>query len=461
VTRPLHRIGLRARLTLAFAVGMAVVLAAAAAFVYLQLRHDLFAAVDMGLRSRAQVIVAQAARPRSSLRSTQRPLIDADEAFAQVLAGDGRVIETTRAVAAKPLVVPSVLARAIRPTFVDRRPPGLDPSRLLIVPARFAGRRRAFVVVGATLSNTDEELGHLADVLALAFPAALVASSLVGWLLAGAALRPVERMRSRAAAITASDPGGRLPVPASDDTLARLATTLNATFDRLQVALERERRFVDDASHELRTPLTVLKAEVDSALAAPRSHADLERALGAASEEVEHLVRIAEGLLVLARSGEGRVPVRPEDTDLHGLLDASRRAFAGRAAAAGVRLEVADPAAVVHVDPTRTRQALDNLVDNAIHHTPAGRAVEMAASVAGTWVTIAVRDGGPGFDADVLEQGFAPFTRAARPGYDGSGLGLAIVSAIARAHGGAATAENLPGGGAQVTIRLAAAEAAV
>jgi two-component system, OmpR family, sensor kinase len=439
---------------------MAVVLAAAAGFVYLQLRHDLFAAVDMGLRSRAQVIVAQAARPRSSLRSTQRPLIDADEAFAQVLRRDGRVVETTRAVAGKALVAPRLLAGVTRPTFVDRRPPGLDPSRLLIVPARL-GRHPAFVVVGATLSNTDEELGHLADVLAVAFPAALVASSLVGWLLAAAALRPVERMRQRAAAITASDPGGRLPVPATDDTLARLATTLNATFDRLQVALERERRFVDDASHELRTPLTVLKAEVDSALEVPRTHADLERALQAASAEVEHLVRIAEGLLVLARSGEGRVPVRPEDTDLYELLDASRRAFAGRAAAAGVRLDVAAPAAVVHVDPTRTRQALDNLVDNAIHHTPAGGAVEMAAYVAGTWVTIAVRDAGPGFDADVLEQGFAPFTRAARPGYDGSGLGLAIVSAIARAHGGAATAENLAGGGAQVTIRLAAAEAGV
>ena len=172
-------------------------------------------------------------------------------------------------------------------------------------------------------------------------------------------------------------------------------------------------------------------------------------------------MRIAEGLLVLARSRDGNVPVRPEDTPLHGLLDASRRAFASRAAAAGVRVEVNAPAGVVRVDPTRIRQALDNLVDNAIHHTPPGATVEIDAAVAGDTVTIAVRDAGPGFDGQVLERGFRPFTRSASPGYDGSGLGLAIVSAIARAHGGGATAENLAGGGARVTIVLGAAGPAV
>lgn len=434
---------------------MAGVLAAVGALVYLQLRHDLFAAVDMGLRSRAQVIVAQARRPHSSLRSTHPPLIDADEAFAQVLGKDGRVIETTAAVARAPLVGPAVLARVDRSAFVDRRPPRLDPARLLVVPASFHGRR-AFVVVGATLSNTDEALGRVVDTLAVAFPAALAACSLVGWLLAGAALRPVERMRREAAAITASDPGGRLPVPETDDTLARLATTLNATFDRLQVALERERRFVDDAGHELRTPLTVLKAEVDSALSAPRSRADLERALRGASDEVEHLVRITEGLLVLARSGDGRVPVLAEDTPLRELLDTSRRTFTARAASAGVRIDVNAPAAVVRIDPTRIRQAVDNLIDNAIHHTPRGGTIHVDAAVASAAVTIAVRDAGPGFDLHMLERGFQPFTRSPSPGYDGSGLGLAIVSAIARSHGGAARAENLPGGGARVTIVLAA-----
>jgi signal transduction histidine kinase len=164
---------------------------------------------------------------------------------------------------------------------------------------------------------------------------------------------------------------------------------------------------------------------------------------------------------VLARSGDGRVPVHPQSTPLDELLHTSRRAFAARAAAVGVGIEVNAPAVVVRVDPTRIRQALDNLLENAIHHTPGGGTIHIDASVAATVVTIAVRDAGPGFDPDVLERGFQPFTRSRSPGYEGSGLGLAIVSAIARAHGGAATAENLAGGGARVTIVLTAAGPAV
>ena len=433
---------------------MAIVLAGVAAFVYVELRRDLYAGVDMDLRSRAQVIVANATRASPSLGGVRRrALVDADEAFAQVIAPDGRVIESTPAVAGAPLVRPGLLAGVRGPTFVDRRPPGLDPARLLVVPARAGGTRRAFVVVGGTLSNAQEALGSVVDLFAVAFPVALGASSLVGWLLAGAALRPVERMRREAEAITASDPSRRLPVPATGDTLARLAVTLNATFDRLQTALERERRFVDDASHELRTPLTVLRAEVDSALSAPRGRDDLEQALRVASDEVEHLVRITEGMLVLARTGDGRLPILRSDTRLADLLAASRQAFAARARAAGLHLEVESPDAVARLDATRVRQAIDNLLDNALHHTPAGGRVRVSAACSGDTVTLVVEDTGPGFDEHVLARAFRPFTRPPAAAYDGSGLGLAIVRAIAAAHGGTATAENLAAG-ARVTLKL-------
>ena len=232
---------LRVRLTLAFAAGMAVVLTGVAVFVYLNLRTDLRASVDSGLQSRAQVIAANAAHADPSLGGRRR-LIDADEAFAQVLTPSGRIVETTPAVAGAALVPAGDLASLGRPTFVDDRPAGLDPSRLLIVPVTAAGHR-VFVVVGATLSDSQEALDQALTRFAVAFPVALLLSSLIGWLLAGAALRPVERMRREAEAISASDPTRRLPVPRTDDTLARLADTLNVTFDRLQAALERERRF--------------------------------------------------------------------------------------------------------------------------------------------------------------------------------------------------------------------------
>jgi signal transduction histidine kinase len=442
---------LRVRLTLAFAAGMAVVLAGVAVFVYLSLRTDLRASVDSGLQSRAQVIAANAAHADPALGGRRR-LIDADEAFAQVLSPSGRIVETTPAVATAALVPAAVLASLRGPTFVDDRPPGLDQSRLLIVPVNAAGHRE-FVVVGATLSDSQEALDEALMRFAVAFPVALLLSSLIGWLLAGAALRPVERMRREAEAISASDPTRRLPVPETDDTLARLAVTLNLTFDRLQAALERERRFVDDASHELRTPLTILKAEVDSALTDGHSFDDLRLALRGASGEVNHLVRIAEDLLVLARAERGRIPTHRTSVSLQELVDASRRAFAATAEAGGVTLAVEAPDATVEVDGTRVRQALDNLLDNALRHTLPGGEVRVTATATPDAVTIQVDDTGPGFDPDELAVAFQPFKRGDES-RDGSGLGLAIVRAIAEAHSGTVTAENRTGGGARMTLVL-------
>ena len=440
---------LRVRLTLAFAAGMAVVLTGVAVFVYLNLRTDLRASVDSGLQSRAQVIAANAAHADPSLGGRRR-LIDADEAFAQVLTPSGRIVETTPAVAGAALVPAGDLASLGRPTFVDDRPAGLDPSRLLIVPVTAAGHR-VFVVVGATLSDSQEALDQALTRFAVAFPVALLLSSLIGWLLAGAALRPVERMRREAEAISASDPTRRLPVPRTDDTLARLADTLNVTFDRLQAALERERRFVDDASHELRTPLTILKAEVDSALVDGRSVDDLRVALRGASGEVNHLVRIAEDLLVLARAERGRIPTHRTRVSLEALVNASVEAFATVAEAGGVTLAVEAPAATVEVDGTRVRQALDNLLDNGLRHTLPGGEVCVIATLAPEAITIQVDDTGPGFDPDELAVAFQPFKRGDES-REGSGLGLAIVRAIAEAHGGTVTAANRAGGGARMTL---------
>ena len=128
-------------------------------------------------------------------------------------------------------------------------------------------------------------------------------------------------MRREAAAISSSDPESRLTLPPADDEIQRLGITLNAMLDRVQGSVERERRFVDDASHELRTPLSILKAELELALARPRTSDELTAAIRSASAETDHLVRLAEDLLVLARSHDGRLPVRGETIDLRALLD--------------------------------------------------------------------------------------------------------------------------------------------
>jgi two-component system OmpR family sensor kinase len=442
------RMSLRARLTLAFAAGMTLVSLAVASFVYVQVRSDLRSEVDMGQRARAQALIAGGTIVRG-LPQTSGHLADNDESFAQVLGGDGRILAATRSVAREPLLSPAELHHD-RPWMTDRRPPGLETARLLEVPAAVRGAQ-VYLVVGATLSDTREALTRLLVLFAIALPVALLASSLIGWLLAGAALRPVRRMSAEAAVITDANPDRRLAVPTGDRGLAVLATTVNATFDRLQTAIRRERTFAANASHELRTPLTILKAEVDTALSAPRSPHELREALESAAWEIRHLIAIAEGLLVIARTVEGRMPVERVPTSLAALAGERAEAFSGMAREREVELVVRAGDEIAELDPTRVRQAIDNLLDNAVRHCVTNGRVTITATAAAGTVSITVQDSGPGFSDAALAAAFQPFNRTDNRS-SGAGLGLALARAIAEAHGGRADARNVPAGGAAVTL---------
>jgi two-component system OmpR family sensor kinase len=442
----MSRIPLRARLTLAFAAGMTIVSLGVGAFVYTQVRGDLRHQVDLGLRARAQALSAGGTR---SVAATSGRYADNDESVAQLLTPRGRLIDATRSVRGRPLLAPSQLRDG---TFVNTTPPGLDAMRMFVAATTHDGRP-AWLIVGATMSDTREALARLAILFAVALPAALTASSVIGWLLAGAALRAMRRMSAEAAAI-ADRPGRRITVPSGEPALVLLATTLNRTFDRLQEAIRRERRFAANASHELRTPLATLKAEVDTALSAPRPPGELREALASAADEVRHLIAIAEGLLVIARDGDGGLPIVRTQTSLLELVEERMAAFAPAAARAGVTLEVRCDDATAGIDRRRARQALDNLIDNALRHTPAGGTITVSATADADAVQLAVADEGDGFSETALASAFEPFNPAAGA-EGGAGLGLAMAHAIAVAHGGDAVAANDPCRGAVVTLRLA------
>ncbi len=448
----------RLRLTISFAAGMALVLMALGAFLYLRLGTELLQSIDMGLRSRAQVIEAGIGSKGIEFAAQSGNLIDPDEAFAQILdpARPSPILDSSPGVASGTLVPVNVLASIHSAAFLDRRAAGLeDPARLLIVPVR-QGARTLDVVVGATLSDRHEALDRLLVLFAIGGPVALASSSLAGWWLAGAALRPVERMRAEAAAISASEPDRRLPVPATGDELSRLATTLNAMLGRLEESLTHERRFVDDASHELRTPLTLLKGELDLALSRPRTPAELQTILGRASEETNRLAHLAEDLLVLSRAAGGRVPVVRAEVGLRDVVESACAPYRARAQKTDVDLRVDGPDLLVLLDPVRLRQALENLVENGLRHAGAGGFVSVSASRKDSIVRIRVEDSGGGFPPDILDHAFEPFTRG--PNEDnhrsGAGLGLAIVRAVAEAHDGSARIENAVGGGACVELVL-------
>lgn len=218
----------------------------------------------------------------------------------------------------------------------------------------------------------------------------------------------------------------------------------------LKRGLEDEGYAVDDASHELRTPLAILKAELDLAQSRPRTNPELLAAVRSASEEVDRLTSLAETLLVYSRAESGRIPLRREPTDLDRLLHEARSSLMPRAAAAGIAVKVDPHMVTAAVDPVRVRQAAENLVSNALTHTPRGGQVHASATREGANIRLIVQDTGPGFDTAVLSRAFEPFAvgPAAKGGAGhGAGLGLAIVQAIAEAHGGRASAENPPEGG--------------
>jgi two-component system OmpR family sensor kinase len=450
------RFPLRWRLTLAFAGVMAVLLAVTGAVLYVRLGNTLDEQIDQSLRARADDVAVLVERSGSGLAGGVR-LAEGEEAFAQVLTPTGRVVDVTPPLERRPLLSAEQLARAREETVVvERGPlPGLDTGRirLLATPVETDGRQ-VVVVSGASLGDRDEALTALKQQLLIGGPIALLVASLAGYLLAGAALRPVESMRRRAEEISATVAGRRLPVPETDDEVARLARTLNEMLARIEAGFERERRFVAEASHELRTPLALLKTELELALRHPRSPEELRAAIASAAEETDRLTLLAEDLLVLARSDEGQLRIDSRPLRARELLDTVARRFEHRAADAGLSLEVEAPSDLTGVgDRTRLEQALGNLVDNAVRY--GAGTVRLEARPQNGSLELRVSDEGAGFAPEFLPRAFERFSRDDGGRVRGStGLGLAIVQAIAKAHGGTANARNASSGGAEVTLVL-------
>ncbi len=453
----MNRLSVRLRVTLAFAAVMAIVLAAIGLFLYLRLSDQLSESIDNGLRSRATEVSALVREEDARLSGDDAdPLIEQDESFAQILRSDGSVIDSSAQLAGvSALTSAQVSAVASGPTLFEvERVPGLEGAvRVLAVPVEADDGER-IVVVGASLGDRDEALTSLARLLAIGGPLGLLLASVAGYGMAAAALRPVEAMRREAEAIS-SDPGQRLPVSPANDELSRLGETLNAMLARLDSALERERRFVDDASHELRTPLALHKTELEVALMEAGDEHELRAAISSAVEEIDRLIALAEALLVVARSENEGLALAPAEFDLGDALEAIVERFRARAERGGRQISFDPPAGNVELsgDRSRIEQALTNLVDNALRHGDGPIrvwAVEREASV-----ELHVTDRGPGFPDEFIGHAFERFSRAdVARGRGGSGLGLAIVDAIARAHGGSAHAGVAPGGGADVWIEL-------
>ena len=408
---------------------MVAVLTLTGLFVGLRLRADLDDAVEASLRARSDALAA--AGP--SLPGGQGGG-DAEERFAQLIGVDGRVRAVTgeaEGAALSRSEVRGVLGGE-EDLVVERQIPGVDGTQRVL--ARPLGG--AVLAVGQSLEDRDEAVGGLLTSLAVGGALAVVLASVLGYGLATAALAPIEAMRRRAAAVSLGPGEERLPLPQSHDEVRRLGETLNAMLDRLDDGIERERRFVADASHELRTPLAVIRAELDATLRSGDAGREARVALAAALDECDRLAQLADDLLVLARTADGRLPLRRETVEARALLEGVRARYADRAAEHGRRISLTVPDGLrLDADPQLLRQALGNLVDNALRHG-AGEVV-LSARRDGGGVALEIADDGPGFSDTIAGRAFERFARGdeARSA-GGAGLGLAIVRGIAEAHDG-------------------------
>jgi len=443
---------LRLRLALLFALVTAALVTVAGFVFVVQLRVSVDASLDPGLRGRVAAVADELGS------EDQLPPRGPNDGIVQVIGPGGQILVSSADAGTAPLLDPA--QRAAATTGEVSFTATVDGDRSRVLATTVPGTRgRSLVVVGTGTDVSDAAVDRATSALLVGGPPVVLLAGIGAWLLAGAALRPVERMRRQAATISDQDLSRRLAVPRTRDEIASLGSTMNALLRRLQEALERERGFVADAGHELRTPLAILRTELELAARPGRSREALVDAVNRAGQETDRLIRLAEDLLLLARSDNHQSFVRPAPLSLPEILDAAAHGASARSVGRGVTVAVHAPdELVVEADADRLRQAVDNLLDNATRHAPDGTVVDLQVATprAGT-VTVEVADRGSGFPEDFLPHAFERFHRAeaARTRDNGgTGLGLSIVRAIAQAHGGDARASNRPGGGAVVAIDL-------
>ena len=286
-----------------------------------------------------------------------------------------------------------------------------------------------------------------------------VASVGVGWAVAGYVLRPIGRITGVAREISATDLSRRIDLAGPDDELHQLADTFDQMLGRLDAAFDGQRQFIQEASHELRNPLAVIRTNLEVTLSDPEATADDFRHTAEVVERSsERMTRLVDDLLLYARNETPALERQPLDAAT--LVHEAAEEFRASAEARHLRIEsAASDGLLVTGDRHALRQALANLLANAVRLAPEGSAVTVRAGREGGWVWLAVDDQGPGIDAEDQDFVFQRFWRGTADGNAGerrSGLGLTIVRQIAEAHGGEVKLVSTPGAGSTFAIWLPA-----
>ena len=452
---------LRVRLTVSHVAAMLLVLMVYVAAVFALVSRNASQSLDDRLRGDFRWAAEMAQQgPDGTLTWFEGEDWAEDNPWLVVSSEDGAPV--FRTAVARRLPVPGSEALAHDPDGgIAALPTELVPFRILSGRATVAGQP-VVIQVGRSEALMRQELSALMLVLVLGLPLSVAVAGLGGYWLARGALAPVERMAERARAITAERLGERLPVDNPRDELGRLAAVFNDTLGRLESSFDQMRQFTADVSHELRTPLTAIRSVGEVGLRERRDEAGYRAIIGSMLEDASRLASLVERLLTLSRADLGEVELSSDAIDLGELAE-------NVAADLGVLAEEKDQSLAVDRpgrarclgDRLVLRQALLNLVENAIKYTPAGGRVRLRASTVGEQAVIEVCDTGPGIPAERRRRVFDRFYRGShhRSGEAGAGLGLAIAKWAVEASGGELTYEPAAGGGSRFCIRLPATHA--
>jgi heavy metal sensor kinase len=443
----------RVRLTLWYLAAMVVVLAMYASVVYVFVQRNASETLNQRLRGDFQWASAMVEQTPEGGITWYEDINEEESFWLQVWSPDGQLLYQN--------------SEAIRSTLEGSRQLALGGNEEVAVldhpvaPVRVLTQRGTIgatpviIQVGRSELTMQEGLAQIALILALGLPLAVAVAGLGGYTLARRALLPIERMAERARTITAERLSDRLPVDNPDDEMGRLATVFNETLGRLEASFEQMRRFTSDVSHQLRTPLTSIRSVGEVGLRDHRDEAAYRGIIGSMLEEADRLASLVDRLLTLSRAETRQARLTAEDLDVGELATevAGHLEVLAEEQSQTISVErIGTPHAFA--DRFVVRQALINLVDNAIKFTPVGGQIRIHVAEAPDHVLIDVIDNGTGIEPSAREHIFDRFYRAADSGTTGAGLGLSIAKGAVEAAGGGLTLVASGPGGSTFRITL-------
>jgi heavy metal sensor kinase len=456
----------RVRLTAAYSALFILLAAAVASAFYVAYARSQYASTDTELVERVQALINGVETDASPIlfdRKDAVPDAEQGEVSAVLLAPDGHVQDTIGSRPVTPRLAQQLFRR--RPTFAN---PLLETAtdtggevRVLAKPIDAGHGVHLLVVGGHPMTEVQIALDQAKLLLLVVVVSMVAIASVLGYWLAGRALKPVRAITSAARDISEHDLHRRIALDLPADELGELAQTFNGMLGRLEAGFSSLQHFTADAAHELRAPLAMIRAELEVSLARVRSTEEYQVTHRLVLSEVERMARLADQLLLLARADAGSLAPRFVSVDVSDLLEETVDRWRLLAGSRGVRLALEPPPpGSMWADPELLRRLIDNLLDNAVRHSPPGEEVVLTAACEdGRWY-VEVADAGPGVPESMRDRLFQRFTRAdpAR-GRDtgGAGLGLALCAVIADLHGGsiALAPPNGPPPGARFIVILA------